>query len=206
MSRAQAMVEFAIILPIMLIIALGATAIDSYIQAQSFLQAAVTQGSLVGARDACDPCVPNDPCSSSTNGNGYSDVIMAFRQALLGPNSPFISGGGNGTVSGGQILPGISNVTLDIECSNGPLQTQNLSQTYVTNLPSQCEPASTGIPTWDGGCFHLWNGGVIYLHAVAVIKLGWIPIWTQTTVAAYSANVIEPYRAHSCTQVFASEC
>src|SRR5438105_3529517 len=70
----QSAVEFAILLPALVLIAFGGISIDSYIQAQSQLQQGVSRAALVGARESMDPCFPGDP--------GYAAVVTAFQSAL----------------------------------------------------------------------------------------------------------------------------
>jgi hypothetical protein len=84
----QALVEFAILLPTLVIITLGGVALNSAIQGQSLMQQAVNHAALVGARDAYDPCLPNDEqgfaLTPAPNAHlpGYLDVYYAFWNVL----------------------------------------------------------------------------------------------------------------------------
>jgi len=112
--RAQSLAETALVLPLLLLIALGGTAVNSYVQAQNQLQQAVSRAALVAAREAFDPCTRGDepgatnirnfhpktiytgPGGSSVNHpyksaqvpHGYQDVLDAFNAALTSPLFP----------------------------------------------------------------------------------------------------------------------
>lgn len=217
--RGQALVEFAVLLPVMLIFALGTVAIDSYVQAQSFLQSGVLEAALVGARDACDPCVPNQPfgplCTDSTPANhydGFNDVVMAFDDAMAAADSPYYLQGSAGKVdlvgasSAFYSLPSVdSTVSLNIECTsvNGTYATANsTSSARIAGLPADCT-----LPTYDGGCYGIWRGGTITVTATAQLHLSWIPVWQGSTIKTLAVEQIEPYRGHFCpAEAFVIDC
>ena len=71
--RGQSLVEFALVLPFLVIFVFGAIAVQTYINAQNQIQAAVTHAAFVAAREQTNPCVP---------GPASDDVVSAFDLSL----------------------------------------------------------------------------------------------------------------------------
>ncbi|MGC8460393.1 MAG: TadE/TadG family type IV pilus assembly protein [Candidatus Dormibacteria bacterium] len=170
----QTMVEFAVLLPVMLTVFLGAIAIDSYIQAQSLLQQATTESALTIARNA------NDSCS---NGDvGYAQAINAFDAAL---KSSLFSTLPSPTITC------VSAISPQSKC------VVTAGSNICTNIPAVCSDGYGGTGS-DGGCFGIWRGGVVGVDVTANVTLPWIPIWNHATVQATSAEALEPFRSHVC--------
>ncbi len=168
------MVEFAVLLPIMLTVFLGAIAIDSYIQAQSLLQQATTESALTIARNSNDSCSYGDI--------GYAQAISAFDAALKSPLY---------TTLPSPTITCVSATTPQSQC------VVTSGSNTCTNIPTSCNDGYGGAGS-DGGCFGIWRGGVVGVDATANVTLPWIPIWNHTTVQAVSAEALEPFRSHVC--------
>jgi TadE-like protein len=205
-TRAQAIVEGAILLPTLIIITLGGTSINSYIQAQSQLNQAVSRGALVAARDAYDPCMPQDepgaPPTSGGQPHGYQDTLDAFKGAMT---SPLFSTG--------------STSTLKITCTSADGLASVTTTTVNGGIPTVSGAGS--IPSWsgwaslqpgnwtggtgcvggvpqDGGCFAMWRGGTVKVTYSTTLQIHWTPFWHSVTISASAGEQIEPFRSHSC--------
>ncbi len=128
-SRAggQALVEMALILPVLIALVLGTITAQTYVVTQNQLQNAVTNAVLVGARDSNSPCV--------SGGSGQGDVQSAFN-AALGSRE-----GGTGSLG--------SSASISIACSNGPPPDYNggiLAVTGKATVDLSWSPIFSSIP------------------------------------------------------------
>ncbi len=175
-GRAQTMVEFAVLLPVMITVFFGAIAIDSYIQAQSLLQQASNEAALTIARNSNDSCANGD--------TGYAQAIAAFDSALKSPlyTTPYPT-------------PAI---TCAAALSSASCTISTAGANTCTGIPASCTGDGYGGAGGDGGCFGIWRGGVVGVDVKATITLSWIPLWNHATVRAVSAEALEPFRSHTC--------
>jgi hypothetical protein len=202
------MVEAAILLPILIIIALGGISIDSYIQAQAQVTQAVSRAALVAARNTYDPCMAGDepgaPLTTNGQPHGFQDVVDAFHNAL---SSPLLSNN-SGTLtitctSNPDIIGPQVSVTTTIVGSNPP--SPPVISTPLSNwggwgsLQPPVPPATctSGSPA-DGGCFALWRGGIVTVKYTTTLNIRWTPFWHSVTIGASGGEQIEPYRQHTC--------
>ena len=210
-AHGQSLVEAAILFPALIIIALSGTSINSYIQAQSQINQAVSRAALVAGRDVFDPCLPGDapgangaafpPNTSNGNPHGYQDVVDAFNSAL---SSPLFSSGN------------VSTLTITCTSQNAPFAsvTTTTTNTGVVTTTGQSSiggwggwgllqpgswqvPCTLGSPA-DGGCFAVWRGGTVKISYSTTLKINWTPFWHSLTIGASAGQQIEPFRTPDC--------
>lgn len=198
---AQALVEFALLAPALVILALGGITIDSGIQGQSLLQQAVNRAALVGARDAYDPCFVGDAYLASTH--GFADVVSAYQQVLqsnpaLFPGVSVTSTNPmNVSISGSGVIG-----TVTMQCTNN-----NTSPTVDSSNPFGIGSWSTanagglcyqGSTPFDKGCFQMWRGGLIQFTSSLTLPLKWSPFYRLLKLKAVGSEAIETFRQHIC--------
>ena len=202
----QALVEFAILLPTLVIVTLGGVALNSSIDGQSLLQQAVNHAALVGARDAFDPCLPGDAVGDtgtwpSFQQRGWLDVYSGFADVLNA--STLFTGQVPAWESPSWAEPAPAPaLKVDIYCSNTitspPVQTWNpatINAWSAANAGGACYQA--GQP-YDKGCHKMWAGGIITVTTTVNLKLSWSPLTQFVKLTATAAEQIEPFRQHTC--------
>ena len=188
--RAQSLVEFAILFPAMVFIILGAVSIDSYIQAKSQLEQAVSRAALVGARANADVCDQGDPYYGVVSPVALNTVVGAFESALSAPvfaNQKTAIATALYNQSAGSYIKCID--------STGTLDSTNAGQ-LATNSLTHPGCYNAGGPL-DNGCFGLWRGGTITVYATFSLNVTLTPFWRSVTISASASEQIEPFRSHT---------